>query len=64
MRRAIASIGTACALALACFPAGAAVMYQQVGIETGDRGAFADSCQQLADEFVPLSSGTLTQVTW
>ena len=64
MRRALASIGTACALALACFPAGAAVMYQQVGIETGDRGAYADSCQQLADEFVPLSSGTLTQVTW
>ena len=64
MRRAMASIGTACALALACFPAGAAVLYQQVGIETGERGAYSDACQQIADEFVPLASGTLTQVTW
>jgi hypothetical protein len=60
----MASIGTACALALACFPAGAAVLYQQVGIETGERGAYSDACQQIADEFVPLASGTLTQVTW
>lgn len=64
MRRAIASIGTACALALACVPAGAAVLYQQVALETGERGAYSDACQQIADEFVPLASGTLTQVTW
>ena len=64
MRRGRSSIGSACELALACASAAAAVIYQQVGIETGDRGAYADSCQQLADEFVPLSSGTLTQVTW
>lgn len=64
MRRAFVSTSVACAFALASATAGAAVLYQQVGLETGERGAYSDSCQQIADEFVPLSSGTVTNVAW
>jgi hypothetical protein len=65
MRHAVAW-AACCALALSLADAGAAVLYQQTSVSTvnSDRGAYADDCQQLADDFIPVATGALTQVTW
>jgi hypothetical protein len=65
MRRVVTLVAL-CALALPIAVANAAVLYQQVSVSTAgsDRGAYADDCQQLADDFIPVGTGTLTQVTW
>lgn len=64
MLRAIASVGIASALAVFSAQAGGAVLYQQVAIDPSDRGAYSDDCQQIADDFVPVTGGVPTQVTW
>lgn len=65
MRRTIA-LAAFCALALSIVDASAAVLYQQTSVSTvgGDRGAYADDCQQLADDFIPVGTGAVTQITW
>lgn len=54
------------AASLTLFPASvnAQVLYQQTTLETTDRGAFQDFCQQLADDFVPTVSGSAGNITW
>jgi len=47
-----------------CPGAHAALLYEQATLETSDRGAYQYVDQQLADDFVPLVSGTLTTITW
>ncbi len=42
----------------------AQVLYQQATLETTDRGAYQDFCQQLADDFVPTMSGNAGNITW
>jgi hypothetical protein len=40
------------------------VIYEQTGLLTTDRGAYQHYNQQLADDFVPGTDGTVTTVTW
>lgn len=44
--------------------ANAALIYEQATLETTDRGAYQFFDQQLADDFVPIVSGTLATITW
>jgi hypothetical protein len=57
---------TVLAFALALVPAvaSAQLVYQQVTIDSSNQGAYQDSCQELADDFVPLSTLGVTNVTW